>query len=135
MTNIIPTEEQSEAIESIKSWYKSSEEDHQIFLLDGGAGVGKSTVAGIAVERLGLKNIVYGAYTAKAARVMASKGMKDATTLHRILYHWSEKNKSWDFIHPHGPCKNAELIVVDEISMVNDQIYQDILEYDKPLLI
>lgn len=135
MANIIPTEEQSEAIESIESWYKSSEEDHQIFLLDGGAGVGKSTVAGIAVERLGLKNVVYGAYTAKAARIMMSKGMKDASTLHRILYHWDERRKQWDKLAQHSSCQRADLIVVDEVSMVNDTIALDILSYHKPLLV
>lgn len=120
-----PTGEQQDAIEAIKRWLDSTKPhgfppahiwQDQEFLLDGGAGTGKSTTAGLAVEALGLKKVVFGAYTAKAARVMESKGMTGATTLHRLLYKpeiedgrvvgWRRNERSL--------CREADLIVVDE---------------------
>ena len=42
---IAPSEEQAEAIAAIAAWFRDGRQAE--FLLDGGAGTGKSTVAGI----------------------------------------------------------------------------------------
>lgn len=158
MSRIQPTDEQSEAIEAIQAWHRAFQgwskaawfvAPHQApmldipgspsieFLLDGGAGTGKSTTAGLAVEALGLRRVVFGAYTAKAARVMQAKGMEGAATLHSLLYRpevdsdgritgWTRR--------PDSPCRNAELIVVDEVSMCPESIARDLRSYEKPIL-
>jgi exodeoxyribonuclease-5 len=139
---IEPTEEQAEAIEAIKEWWHRIDgflnERPQEFLLDGGAGVGKTTVAALAAAAVGAKRIVYGSYTAKAARVMQSKGMDGASTLHRLLYR-PQLDKDGHVIgwlkDENSPCRRADLIVVDEVSMVNDRMAEDLRDFEKPILV
>jgi exodeoxyribonuclease-5 len=148
---IEPSEEQAEAIKAIKEWYKHF--DHYYvsdyatleeagssneFLLDGGAGTGKTTTAALAAEAVGAKCVVYGAYTAKAARVMQSKGMEGASTLHRLLYR-PQFDKNGQIIgwtkDEQSLCRRADLIVVDEVSMVNDRMADDLRDFEKPILV
>jgi exodeoxyribonuclease V len=144
-----PTDEQAEAIEAIQAWHEANSGvrayNHTIktwqkgaeFLLDGGAGVGKSTVAGMAVRALNLRRVVFGAYTAKAARVMQSKGMEGAQTLHSLLYR-PELDKDGRIVgwrkNDRSPCKDAELIVVDEVSMCPESVAEELRSYEKPIL-
>jgi exodeoxyribonuclease V len=145
-----PTDEQSEAIEQIEAWYSEAHADLFYdkegygwkrggeFLLDGGAGTGKSTTAALAVQALNLKRVVFGAYTAKAARVMQSKGLEGAATLHSLLYK-PEINKQGRIVgwnkHPRSPCKDADLIVLDEASMCPESIAHELRSYEKPILV
>ena len=151
MPKIEPTEEQSEAIEAIKEWFKHFAPncitvtagkvavDGQEFLLDGGAGTGKTTIAALAAEAVSDKHVVYGAYTAKAARVMQSKGMEGASTLHSLIYRaQTDKNGrlvGWTRDGVNSPCTKADLIVVDEVSMVSDDLADDLRSFEKPILV
>ncbi len=144
MAAIEPTEEQAEAIAAIKEWYSNhvpvlnKEGYFSDFLLDGGAGTGKTTVAGLAAAAVGAKHVVFGAYTAKAARVMQSKGMEGAGTLHGLLYR-PDIGKDGQIIgwrrDSNSLCRQADLIVVDEVSMVNDKIADDLRSFVKPILV
>ncbi len=149
MPTIEPTEEQAEAIAEILQWYRAFTLPGTItvningtvprrpeFLLDGGAGTGKTTVAGLAAEAINAKRIVFGAYTAKAARVMQSKGMEGASTLHSLIYRAEHRNDRIVWVTNHNsPCLRADLIVVDEVSMVNDRIAEDLRSFNKPILV
>jgi exodeoxyribonuclease V len=137
---IEPTREQQEALLRIQAWFlcHSSHEPDPIFLLDGGAGTGKTTVASLAVESLKLKRVVYGAYTAKAAHVMHQNGMTGARTLHSLLYTLSRDKDGrfvWHYLGTRGPMHDAQLIVIDECSMVNAGMRSDILAYSVPVLV
>src|SRR5262245_41543689 len=83
------TPEQDKAIDAIQAWYMTSPESiHMIrepFRLFGPAGTGKTTLARHLTGRLNLHNVVFGAYTGKAAQVLRSKGV-DATTIHSAIY-------------------------------------------------
>ena len=57
----------------------------QVFYLAGYAGTGKSTLARAINDYVG-GYAVCGAYTGKAASVMARKGLPGATTIHRMIY-------------------------------------------------
>lgn len=143
MTAVDLTSEQAEAVEAIKEWWQSPRAIHQgaepqEFLLDGGAGTGKTTVAAVAAEAVGAKRVVYGAYTAKAARVMQSKGMEGAATLHSLLYR-PQLDRNGSIIgwvkDENSPCRRADLIVVDEVSMVSEQLADELRSYEKPILV
>ncbi len=107
------------------------------FFLDGGAGVGKTSVASWAVEQLQLKKVCFAAYTAKAARVMRDKGMAEAATLHSLLYNPKVEDgrivgwTKWAL----SPLRFADLIVVDEVSMVSEEMAEDIRSFKRPILV
>lgn len=145
MLDITPTDEQQEAINAVVAWHPTSKSYARIngiqcgqeLILDGAAGTGKTTTASLAIEKLNLKNVVFGAYTAKAARVMERKGMAGARTLHSLLYRpivvdgrvtgWRKANDS--------PCDDAQLIVIDEVSMCSELIAADLKSFGRPILV
>lgn len=76
---------QETALERIEAWYADPRSD-QVFKMFGPAGTGKTTIARMVPERLGLTDVRFGAYTGKAAQVLRSKGCVPAGTLHSMLY-------------------------------------------------
>lgn len=86
-------EEQEEAVLYAMDWYENGRVSHPVFRLFGYAGTGKTTVLNQLTKRLGLRSdeIIYMAYSGKAASVMTSKGCK-ATTIHRALYRFDRDN-------------------------------------------
>jgi exodeoxyribonuclease-5 len=85
--NITLSSEQQRALSMVKDWYHDPGSD-QVFRLFGHAGVGKTTIAKIIVSELGLRQdeVLYGAYTGKAAYRLAEKGCYGAMTIHKMIY-------------------------------------------------
>jgi exodeoxyribonuclease-5 len=110
----------------------------RFFLLDGGAGTGKTTLAYHAVQALAPKpiEVCYAAYTAKAARVMQEKGMEGARTLFSAMYYprHDEKGKLTGIFEP-AFLENLDLLVIDESSMVPDRMVQDITSTGVPTIV
>lgn len=137
------TNDQNKAIESIIDWYKSK--NAKYITLGGYAGTGKTTVIAILREKLKelkVEKIAFCAYTGKATRVLEQKlteskslQPKDSiSTIHSLIYTaifddghqiigWEKKEKV-----------DAQLIVVDEASMVDAQIWSDLLKYGIPVV-
>jgi exodeoxyribonuclease-5 len=86
---ITPTAQQAQALGKITSWF--ADPNRQVFRLFGYAGTGKTSLAQHLVNELGVTNVCYGAFTGKAAFVMAQKGCVGASTLHRLIYIPQEK--------------------------------------------
>lgn len=135
-----PTDEQHRAIKAIVDWYEN-EPDQQEFFLDGEAGTGKSTTAQIALRELRNRHqnirIEQAAYTAKAALVMRQKGAPSAGTIHRMIYKADHDDKgklSWRLWET-GPASRANLIVIDEVSMVNDKVAGDLRGFGVKILV
>lgn len=84
--NITPTDEQAKGIKKIVSWYRDKNA-RQYAVVQGLAGTGKSTIIGCTVDELGLprEKVLYGAFSAKAASILRSKG-HEANTLHSLIY-------------------------------------------------
>ena len=76
IVSITPSEQQRKAIKSINVWFHQTSK--QVFYLAGYAGTGKSTLIHYIVDELGLEydfqgDVMYGAYTGKAALNMIKK--------------------------------------------------------------
>lgn len=84
--------QQQQAADKVDDWYHRSPQ--QLFRLFGFAGSGKSTVARYLVDRLGLHQTNYAAYTGKAAYVMQQKGCEGASTVHSLIYTPVEKARA-----------------------------------------
>jgi len=85
-------DQQRDALEAIRTWYDSGRVRHRnvddrVFRLFGYAGTGKTTVARLVPELLGLPEdrVLYAAYTGKAVHVLRTKGCPNTTTLHSLL--------------------------------------------------
>lgn len=101
-------------------------------VISGYAGTGKSTLVKFIVAALNIDedDVAYIAYTGKASQVLKSKGCKNAITAHKLLY-YANKNKDGEFIfrprerleHPY------QLIVVDEVSMLPEEMWYQLLSH------
>lgn len=133
-----PTEEQGRAVDAIKTWYKDKAGD-QIFLLDGAAGVGKTTTAAFCISALNARRVICGAYTAKAALVLRRKGLGETMTIHQMVYRFTGLNAVTgqpNFeLNKDGPAASADLIVIDEVSMVNQVMAGDLKSFKKKILV
>ena len=126
--------QQMEAVEKIKAWSKDPKQ--QVFRLFGYAGTGKTTVIATAIQDLGIK-VVYCAYTGKAASVMRNNGLP-ARTVHNLIYtlEYEDKiEKQLVFsVNPESDAKHADLIVLDECSMIGEDVAWDLLRFGTPVL-
>lgn len=117
------SEEQKNIIKKIIKFEKS------VQLLGGFAGSGKSTVIRNLIEIL--PNFAVCAYTGKAANVLRIKGIH-ATTIHSLIYNaYRHENKVYFRLANSIP---YEGIIVDEASMVSEDIYKDMLSFGKPII-
>lgn len=181
---------QAQAIADITDWFENGTEKQQVFRVFGYAGSGKTTIVRHAIGELGLEdtesepdgsvnlNVLYAAFTGKAALVMTRKGTP-ASTIHSLIYRVSEASKEeidkvkkdiadirakLASLEPasrfmeetrlrslelrltdiHKPrfvlneqsiLRDAKLLVLDEVSMVGDEMARDLLAFGKPILV
>ena len=126
--------QQDAALKAIADWRRSG--GAQVFRLFGYAGTGKTTLARrIADDVEG--SVVFGAFTGKAASVMRQKGCADAATIHSLIYRTKETEEGGPAfsLNRAGPAAKADLIVIDECSMVDSDLGHDLLSFDKPVLV
>jgi len=94
MSAFTPTELQGKAIAAIKDWFQNRTATQQVFRVFGYAGSGKTTITRHAIAELALdadggRDVLYAAFTGKAALVMSRKGTP-ASTIHSLIYRVSE---------------------------------------------
>ncbi len=167
--------QQTGALDAVGRWLRQSAD--QCFRLFGFAGTGKSTLAKYLAEDAG--QVLFGAYTGKAASVMRKRGCPNAYTIHQLIYLPSSRSRArlnaleeelWELEHeipyedraenaaikkvkakieeekrrlkspmftlnPESPVKDADLIVIDECSMVDERMGMDLLSFGTPVLV
>lgn len=132
------TKEQQEAVDVVYQWFYNGIKQH--LEIGGFAGCGKSFIIPHIIRSLGLsdKQFAICAYTGKAAHNLQSKGMK-ACTIHSLIY-MPEEVKDEDgeieivFKRVDELDRCLELIIIDEASMVHQDIHDDLLSYKKKIL-
>lgn len=127
--------QQEEAIRAVRAWIKQ-ENAPQIFRLFGFAGTGKTTLAREIAGDIG--KVVYGAFTGKAAMVLRTKGCANASTIHGLIYSpVDEENMGaprWVLKHD-SPVADANLVVIDECSMVDEKLAADLMSFGTKILV
>ena len=176
-----PSAMQAQAIATIKDWFENRTGEQQVFKVFGYAGSGKSTLVKHAMGELGLadgSDVLYAAFTGKAALVMTRKGTP-ASTIHSLIYRVSEatpaeierikeeiagirvglpgmavaerlfaesqlaslqlrlsdSHKPRFILNEQSALRDAKLLVLDEVSMVGDEMARDLLAFGKPVLV
>lgn len=173
--------QQSTALDRVSQWMKRK--DTPYFYLAGWAGTGKSTLAKHIAESAG-GQVLFGAYTGKAALIMQQKGCPGASTLHSLIYRPSppstgalkeyelslkelrtelfaegkglaEVNRHPRVLHlqeqiakerertnqpyftrnDESDLRFADLLIVDEVSMVDTRMGEDLLSFRVPILV
>jgi ATP-dependent exoDNAse (exonuclease V) alpha subunit len=126
--------QQDAALLAVSAWLKDKS-GPQVFRLFGWAGTGKSTLARYLAE--GVRSVKYAAFTGKAALVMRKKGCRGASTIHSLIYTLvSEKEGEPRFaLDPESEALTADLIVIDEVSMVDEVLAQDLLSFGTKVLV
>lgn len=128
--------QQEIALKKVRAWLREGPGKSQVFYLAGYAGVGKTTLIRALAEEVHGK-ICYAAFTGKAALVMRSKGCPGASTIHSLIYKVDDEivgvptfrlNKDSDVA-------DAELVVIDEVSMVGEDLGRDLLSFGTPVLV
>jgi len=136
--------QQDEALTRVAEWLARA--DQPIFRLFGYAGTGKTTLARHFAE--GVEGQVqFAAFTGKAAQVLRSKGAKSAKTIHSLIYRPRGEDAVEDddtgtarasptfSLNRQSPVAKAELVVVDECSMVDEALGRDLLSFGTPILV
>ncbi len=125
--------QQETAIKAVRQWLKSSD---QVFYLAGFAGSGKTT---LAKELAGTVEgeVLFGAFTGKAALVLRRKGCEDASTIHSMIYSLDDA-ETWEptfKLNPQSAVRGAALVVIDECSMVGEDLGRDLLSFGTKVLV
>lgn len=136
MNEIVWSGEQQSAISAVKGWLDNKHRS-QIFRLFGYAGTGKTTLAK-HLATLVKGDVLFACFTGKAAQVLRNKGCTGAGTIHGLIYKprfdpisgtvTFEKNCE-------SPLLTAKLLVIDEVSMVGEDLANDLLEFGVPILV
>lgn len=138
MEELTPDQQDAEAL--IEEWFFNL--NSQIFVLCGYAGTGKTFLIDHAVRKLGLtagKSAVFVAPTGKAASVLLRSGTP-AGTVHSLIYTREEdievdengeviSERFLRFVKKETIGSEIKLIVVDETSMVSDEVLRDLLSF------
>ena len=103
----------------------------------GYAGTGKSTLVKFIISALNLQpeDVAYVTFTGKAASVLRHKGCPNAMTAHKLLY-FSKRMPNGRFVFRPRPTLegNYSLIVVDEISMLPNDLWELLLSHKKHVI-
>lgn len=134
--------DQINAVSSAQRWYESR--DPRPFRVFGAAGSGKTTVAQHIIHALGTTTQAL-APTNRAARILRTKGVDTARTIHSVLFRplpwcWTNGHQvdstclQEEAKHTHGPRffkredppEGVKCFTIDEASMVGRKIAEDV---------
>src|SRR5436305_7369397 len=130
---------QDSALKAVAGWLKEKPGERGtplLFRLFGYAGTGKTTLARHLAAHID-GEVKFAAFTGKAALVMRAKGCGGASTIHSLIYRACESGEEtptfelWD----DSPASKAALIVIDECSMVDEELGRDLMSFGVPVLV
>ena len=128
-----PSRQQDRALQAVATWHQAPSAP-QVFYLGGFAGTGKTTLAKhFAAD---LKTVFYCAFTGKAALVMRRKGCDGASTIHSLIYVTRRDRGVFTFeLDAESAIREADLVVLDECSMVGPDLGRDLLSFGRKVLV
>lgn len=136
--------QQDEALKAVSRWLKEGKTP--VFRLFGYAGTGKTTLAKHFAEHVD-GDVLFAAFTGKAAQVLRSRGATNARTIHSLIYRPRGEEAVEDeetgktsispmfSINRQSPLAKAALIIIDECSMVDEALGRDLMSFSTPILV
>jgi exodeoxyribonuclease-5 len=129
------SQQQGQAIQAVRKWLDDPKAP-QVFRLFGFAGTGKTTIAReLANEVKG--SVHFACFTGKAALVLRKKGCFGASTIHSLIYEPIRlPGGGVEFeLKEDSAASAAALLVIDEVSMVGEDIALDLLSFGCKVLV
>ncbi len=128
--------QQDGAIKAVNAWLFDPN-GPQIFRLFGYAGTGKTT---LAKELAGSVNgtVLFATFTGKAALVLRKKGCENASTIHSLIYSTEIDQVTGEALFKLNVASllsEAALLVIDEVSMVGEELAKDLLSFGRRILV
>lgn len=126
---MILNRKQEEGLKIAVSRYRSGE---LWTCIAGYAGTGKSTLVSHIIQALNLlpDEVTYATFTGKAAQVLQQKGCPNATTAHKLLYHFQKSGIYYiSTPKPTYELSKFKLIVVDEVSMLPGSMWDLLISH------
>ena len=127
--------QQDDALLAVERWRNAG--STQVFRLFGYAGAGKTTLARHFAEHVN-GEVAFAAFTGKAAHVMRQRGCAGASTIHSLIYRPATDDDGDEpafTLRRDAPASTADLIIIDECSMVDEELGRDLLSFGKPVLV
>ncbi|EDQ33700.1 putative Exonuclease V (putative) [Hoeflea phototrophica DFL-43] len=136
--------QQDEALKAVARWLKDGRSP--VFRLFGYAGTGKTTLAKHFAEHVD-GEVLFAAFTGKAAQVLRARGASNARTIHSLIYRPKGEEEVSDeetgkttvsplfSINRQSPLAQAALIIIDECSMVDEALGRDLMSFGTPILV
>lgn len=131
------SDDQIKALDLLEDFVFNSKEE--VFLLKGKPGVGKTTIIKEFINKLKnkrYKSFIVCAPTHKAARVLSDGIEEEVLTIHKLLslapivnildFDLNDLKFKYD-----TQSSDKKLIIIDESSMINDELYEAILKYGR----
>lgn len=141
------TDEQDQAVGKAQKWLAdfrnplTRARTRQVHTIGGYAGVGKTLLTGILAQRLSTSlRVAFAAPTGKASTVLGRSlvagGVKPlfCGTVHRLIYAPTRNGGTVEWVRRQGLSREYDLIVVDEASMVGEDMLTDLLATKLPIL-
>lgn len=139
------SEEKRQLLKHIIHWYKYEQAQKPYLTLGGYAGTGKTTLLAL-LRRVLLQapkfRVAFAAYTGKATRVLKNyldtaqvlQPQDSVSTIHALIYSPIENDQQQIIAWKRKEEIKADLIVIDEASMIDEKIWDDLLSYGRPIL-
>jgi exodeoxyribonuclease-5 len=127
------SDEQNQAVEGVLAAIRQ----RQVVTVGGYAGTGKSVLAGELVRRTGY---AAAAFTNKAASVLRSRGMSEASTIHRLIYEIvTDEDGKPVLVDGALQFRRRKFlpvagVIIDEASMVPLPLHEDLKSFGVPLI-
>lgn len=146
MSMISLSEDQSITVSSLLRWFKHDTKTKIYISLGGYAGTGKTTLIAALRKKLHVLNkklkIAFVSYTGKATRVLQSRLLQGnvilksdtVSTIHALIYTPVINNKKEIVGWKKKDKIKYNLIIIDEASMVDSTIWNDLLSYNIPII-
>lgn len=127
-------DQQSAALKKFEHWFKHDTKIQPVFFLYGFAGSGKTHMARYLAQGI---NALFATYTGKAASVLRRTGAP-ASTIHSLIYKAEVDKLTGEpvfVLNTSSALYGADLLVVDECSMVDEIMYSDLMSFNVPILV
>jgi len=130
------SQQQMQAIRAVRQWL-DDDKASQVFRLFGFAGTGKTTIAKALADEVSGR-VCFACYTGKAALVLRKKGCTGTSTIHSLIYKpvtMPDGKVVFELNKKDSNAIGAKLLVIDEVSMVGEDIATDLLSFGCKVLV